>query len=71
MAEDLSQVRELSKSMLAYKSFDATSDLVALNRWLGILADELSERMATDAQVNQRVPRLLVLGYRSLACIPS
>lgn len=50
--------------MLAYKSFEATSDLVALNRWLGILADELSERMVTDVQINQRAPRLLVLGYR-------
>ena len=50
--------------MLAAKSFEATADLAALHRWLGILADELSERIATDAQINQRAPRLLVLGYR-------
>ena len=58
------QVRELTKSMLAYKSFEATSDLTSLNRWLGILADELSERLSTESQLNQRAPRLLVLGYR-------
>ena len=50
--------------MLAYKSFEATSDLTGLHRWLGILADELSERLATESQINQRAPRLLVLGYR-------
>ena len=61
------QVRELTKSMLAYKSFEATSDLTALSRWLGILADELSERLATESQLNQRAPRLLVLGYRLYA----
>lgn len=58
------QVRDLSKSMLAAKSFVATSDMSALERWLGILADELSDRMIYDAQINQRIPRLLVLSYR-------
>ena len=53
--------------MLAYKSFEATSDLTGLHRWLGILADELSERLATESQLNQRAPRLLVLGYRSFS----
>ena len=50
--------------MLAAKSFEATADMGALTRWLGILADELSERMTTDIQLNQRYPRLLVLSYR-------
>lgn len=58
------QVRELTKSMLAAKTFEATSNMAALERWLGILADELAERMVTDAQLNQRFPRLLVLSYR-------
>lgn len=58
-------MRELSKSMLAAKSFEATSDVPALVRWLGILADELADRMVTDAEANQRTPRLLVLSYRS------
>lgn len=54
--------------MLAAKSFVATSDMAALERWLGILADELSDRMIYDSQVNQRFPRNLVLSYR---CITS
>ena len=52
--------------MLAAKSFVATSDMAALERWLGILADELSDRMIYDSQVNQRFPRNLVLSYRCL-----
>ena len=51
--------------MLAAKSFEATSDTNTLERWLGILADELAERMITEMQLNQRYPRLLVLSYRS------
>ena len=56
--------------MLAAKSFEATADMVALTRWLGILADELSERMTTDIQLNQRYPRLLVLSYRFAPLAP-
>ena len=58
------QARDLSKSMLAAKSFVHTTDMVALERWMGILADELSDRMIYDTQVNQRFPRNLVLSYR-------
>jgi len=54
--------------MLAAKSFEATSDMAALARWLGILADELADRMVGDSEANQRTPRLLVLSYRSAAC---
>jgi impB/mucB/samB family C-terminal domain len=51
--------------MLAAKSFNATSDWRALQRWLGILAEELAARMADDAAAHRRHPKTLVLHYRS------
>lgn len=50
--------------MLAAKSFNATSDWRALQRWLGILAEELAARMADDAAAHRRHPKTLVLHYR-------
>jgi len=58
------QEKELPKSMLAAKSFTATSDWRALQRWLTILAEELAGRMAADAAQHRRHPRTLVLHYR-------
>jgi hypothetical protein len=48
------------KSMLAAKSFIATSDAAALRRWMGVLAQEL----AADEAEWQRRPRLLALHFR-------
>lgn len=62
----LKQEKELPKSMLAAKSFNATSDWRALGRWLAILAEELAARMADDAAQHRRHPRTLVLHYRCL-----
>eukprot|EP00873_Tetraselmis_striata_P002831 jgi/Tetstr1/423095/TSEL_013865.t1 len=52
------------KSMLAAKSFSATSSTAAIRRWLGILADELAVRMALDEATHQRRARNLVLHWR-------
>ncbi|KAK9829326.1 hypothetical protein WJX72_005200 [[Myrmecia] bisecta] len=59
------QVKEKPKSMLAAKSFEPTSDLAILTRWLRILADELANRMIDDEAQHQRRPRNLCLHYRS------
>jgi nucleotidyltransferase/DNA polymerase involved in DNA repair len=45
------------KSMLAAKSFSATADMAAIQRWLGILADELAARMAQDEVAHKRRAR--------------
>lgn len=36
------------KSLLSAKSFEPTSDVSSLERWIGILADELATRLAID-----------------------
>eukprot|EP00887_Chlorella_sp_A99_P005175 scaffold1.g5175.t1 len=59
--------KERPKSMLAAKSFNATTDLAALRGWLQILATELAGRMAADCAEHRRRPRNLVLTYRSSA----
>lgn len=57
---------EKPKSMLAAKSFDATSDLRALRQWVDILARELVSRMLNDeAQYNRKV-KTLTLHYKGL-----
>lgn len=58
------QVKELAKSMLAAKSFNATSAPAELDRWLRILADELSHRLTEDGLAHSRAPRTLSLSYR-------
>ena len=50
--------------MLAAKSFEDTTALPALERWMGILAEELSDRLAEDSATHNRRPRLLTLYYR-------
>jgi hypothetical protein len=51
--------------MLAAKSFNTTTQPAALQRWLGILAEELADRLAEDAAANSRRPRCLTLYHRS------
>ncbi len=58
------QVKELAKSMLAAKSFETANQMPALERWMGILAEELADRLAEDCATHNRRPRLLTLYYR-------
>ncbi|KAL0047265.1 hypothetical protein WJX82_011225 [Trebouxia sp. C0006] len=58
------QVKERPKSMLAAKSFEPSSDMAALERWVTILAEELAERMAADNKLFNRRPKSLHLHYR-------
>eukprot|EP00850_Spirogloea_muscicola_P001163 SM000004S15033 [mRNA] locus=s4:919247:923447:+ [translate_table: standard] len=53
-----------TKSMLAAKTFGATSDFETLRRWMHVLAMELAGRMIRDARRNQRRPKTLQLYYR-------
>ena len=55
--------------MLAAKSFEPTSDMAALERWVTILAEELAERMAADNKLFNRRPKSLHLHYRSLTTL--
>ncbi len=67
------QVRELPKSMLAAKSFEevrAPAQLPALERWMGILAEELADRLAEDCALHCRRPRALTLYYRRGISLP-
>jgi DNA polymerase eta len=57
-------VKELAKSMLAAKSFETANQMPALERWMGILAEELADRLAEDCATHNRRPRLLTLYYR-------
>lgn len=65
ISDDAVQEKELPKSMLAAKSFQAISDWGAIRKWLAILAAELASRMESDAAANNRYPRNLVLHYRA------
>ena len=56
--------KERPKSMLAAKSFTATSDVSVLQRWFGILAAELAPRMATDEEMFKRQARTLSVHFR-------
>ncbi|KAK9901261.1 hypothetical protein WJX75_003106 [Coccomyxa subellipsoidea] len=58
------QVKELAKSMLAAKSFNPTSAPAQLDRWMRILAEELSHRLTEDGIAHSRAPRSLSLSYR-------
>ncbi|OAE30486.1 hypothetical protein AXG93_3902s1030 [Marchantia polymorpha subsp. ruderalis] len=62
---DKVQVKQVSKSMLAAKTFHSTKELSDIRMWLSILAEELSVRMLRDFEQNHRHPRLLQLYYRS------
>ncbi len=50
--------------MLAAKSFNATSSPAELDRWMGILAEELAHRLTEDGIAHSRAPRGLTLSYR-------
>lgn len=50
--------------MLAAKSFEPTSDMSDIERWFGVLAEELAARMVADNKQFNRRPRSLHLQYR-------
>ena len=56
--------RPLPKSLAAAKAFPPTRSTAEVARWLRVLADELSERVAEDADDHGRRPGNLVLGWR-------
>lgn len=64
------QVKELAKSMLAAKSFNPTSAPAQLDRWMRILAEELSHRLTEDGIAHSRAPRSLSLSYRCCHLVP-
>ena len=53
-----------AKSLNAIKSFAATRDDATIRRWVHLLAAELVERMASDREMNARVPRKLKVQFR-------
>jgi DNA polymerase eta len=61
---DAVEERKRPRSMLAAKSFEATSDLAALERWARVLVAELAERVAVDEAAHRRRPRTLVVHFR-------
>ena len=59
--------KERTKSMLAAKSFEQTSDMESVRRWVSILSLELEGRMRTDLQTYRRRPKTLALTFRSVS----
>lgn len=59
--------KERTKSMLAAKSFEQTSDMGVISRWLSILSLELEGRMRTDLRTYHRRPKTLALTFRSVS----
>eukprot|EP00897_Mesotaenium_endlicherianum_P001868 jgi/Mesen1/1709/ME000138S00569 len=57
------QARRMTESMLAAKTFEATSNQAVITRWLQLLSTELAARVAIDAHANARRPRSLQLAY--------
>ncbi|KAG1658991.1 hypothetical protein FOA52_008693 [Chlamydomonas sp. UWO 241] len=53
----------LPKSLNSCKAFAATGDGATIERWLGILADELASRLADDEADHRRHARTLTLHY--------
>ena len=50
--------------MLACKSFEPVHEMAQVERWVGILCEELAVRMVADAVQYNRRPRSLHLHYR-------
>eukprot|EP00892_Ulva_mutabilis_P007318 jgi/Ulvmu1/4959/UM207_0003.1 len=59
------KAKSIPKSMLAAKSFGATSDWQVLLHWLKVLCCELASRIKEDSNVHCRRPKNLVVHYRS------
>eukprot|EP00889_Picochlorum_renovo_P004880 jgi/Picre1/31910/NNA_007258.t1 len=62
-SEDVKE-REKQKSMLAAKSFAASSDITVIERWISILAAELAPRMKSDYETYNRRPKTLGVHFR-------
>eukprot|EP00891_Asterochloris_glomerata_P006033 jgi/Astpho2/6033/Aster-x1345 len=63
-SDELVQEKERPKSMLAAKSFEPIHEMAQVERWVGILCEELAVRMVADAVQYNRRPRSLHLHYR-------
>ena len=53
--------RSKSKSLMAYKSFAPVNTMEKIEKFLGVLAGELSQRLREDYQRNKRHPKALCL----------
>lgn len=62
-SEDVKE-KEKQKSMLAAKSFAASSDIAVIERWISILAAELAPRMKSDYETYNRRPKTLGVHFR-------
>jgi len=58
--------REITKSILAAKTFKAESSWEGLEKWIKLLAYELCERLSKDQAMNSRRPANLVIHYSSV-----
>ncbi|KFM25658.1 hypothetical protein F751_2500 [Auxenochlorella protothecoides] len=61
------KAREVTKSMLAAKTFYNTRDLDVIKSWFVVLANELAPRLGIDAEENLRRPKNLTIYYSRLA----
>ncbi|KAL6770186.1 POLH1 [Auxenochlorella protothecoides x Auxenochlorella symbiontica] len=59
------KAREVTKSMLAAKTFYNTRDLDVIKSWFVVLANELAPRLGIDAEENLRRPKNLTIYYRT------
>lgn len=55
------RLRTRVKSLVAAKSFDQVSDLESIRSWMRLLARELSMRVESDMQRNDRIPQNFAL----------
>lgn len=58
------QPKCMPKSMMAAKTFEKTHDVCSVERWAGILAEELADRIKRDGSMYNRKPRNLLLHYK-------
>ncbi|KAL6761247.1 hypothetical protein V8C86DRAFT_906953 [Haematococcus lacustris] len=65
MDDEAVKPKGLIKSINSCKSFNPTSNLAQISRWMEVLADELADRMADDEWEHKRVASTLVLHYRA------
>ena len=63
-AEDVKETRgALVKSITAFKSFTATSQISEIQKWLNIISNEIVIRVGKDAIRNKRYPKTCTLSY--------
>ncbi|CEM01468.1 unnamed protein product [Vitrella brassicaformis CCMP3155] len=55
------------KSLLAFKSFRPVRKMEDLERWLGVLAEEVCDRMQADTEAHRRRAKTLMAQHRGLS----